>query len=62
MLKKDKMTNDNLKDIQILKKLFILHMMKSGATSREIRKVLKMNGTNFRKMIPIKNIKTYKKE
>lgn len=56
------MEDEDLKDIQILKKLFILHMMKCGATSGEIRKILRMSGTDFKKMMPIKNIKTYKKD
>jgi len=54
------MKNGDLKDIQIMKKLFILHMMKCGASSGEIRKILKMSGSRFAEFMPIKNVKKYK--
>jgi hypothetical protein len=57
-----KRKNEDSKDIQALKKLFALHMMKCGTTSREIRNVLKMGGTAFKKFMPIKKVKPYKKE
>jgi len=52
--------NEILKELQDIKKLFILHLVKSGATTREIRNILKISGTNFKKLLPIKKVKTYK--
>jgi arsenate reductase-like glutaredoxin family protein len=49
-----------LKEIENIKKLFILHLVKSGATSSEIRSILKVSGKDFRKLLPQKRIKHYK--
>jgi len=51
-----------MKEFENIKKLLILHLIKSGATSREIRNILKISGKKIKELIPIKNIKTYKKE
>lgn len=50
------------KELEIIKKLLILHILKSGATPNEIRNILKMSGEKIRELIPIKNMKTYKKD
>jgi hypothetical protein len=48
---------DELEDI---KKLLILHLMKSGAGTTEIRRILKLNGIQFGKLVPLKEVKKYK--
>ncbi len=52
------MTKKDLKDLELIKKLLILHILKSGSTPHEIRDILKMSGTDFKKMFP-KNVKKY---
>jgi hypothetical protein len=52
-----KKLQDELKDI---KKLLILHLMKSGAGSMEIRRILGLSGTQFRELFPLKEVKGYK--
>lgn len=49
-----------LKELKSVKKLLVLHLLKSGATQREIKNILKTSGTEFKKIIPRKKIKRYK--
>ena len=48
-----------LKEIRDMKKLLILHLLKSGASSREIRAFLKLSGKAIKKLVPNKKIKKY---
>lgn len=52
-----KKMQDELEDI---KKLLILHLMKSGASTMEIRKILGLSGSQFRKLFSLKEVKRYK--
>jgi hypothetical protein len=50
--------NKLLEGIEDLKNLLILHLIKCGASSEEINKILK---TNIRATLPVSTIKKYKK-
>ena len=49
-----------LKEIDYIKKLLILHLLKSGASTGEVRKILKMGGSRFSEFMPVKKPKKYK--
>ena len=56
----DEMSEEKIsKELENIKKLLILHLIKSGATPREIRNILKMSGTNFKKIVKTKNLRKY---
>jgi hypothetical protein len=50
-----------LKELENTKKLLILHLVKSGASGREIRAVLRISGREFNKLFPLRKVKKYNK-
>lgn len=50
-----------LKELEAIKKLLILHLVKSGSTPNEIRNILKMSGATFNKIVKTKNLRKYSK-
>ena len=46
------MTDDQLKELRAIKKLLILLLLKTGATSEEIDKATGMGAGNIRAMFP----------
>jgi hypothetical protein len=46
------MPNDELKELKTIKKLLILQLLRSGATSEDIDKATGMGANNIRAMFP----------
>jgi len=51
-----------LKELEDTKKLLILHLVKSGASSGEIRAVLRISGKEFNRLFPLRNVSRYKEK
>jgi len=47
-------------ELEDIKKLLILHLIKSGAGTMEIRRTIGLSGTQFRKLFLLKKVKRYK--
>jgi predicted transcriptional regulator len=54
------MSKKTVEELQAIKKLLILFLIKSGATSEEIGLALGINSSAVRHMFPMKNIKKFK--
>ena len=54
--------SEELKELEMIKKLLALHLIKCGAKPTEIRNILNISGTNFKKLFQNKKIKTYEDE
>jgi hypothetical protein len=59
-LGEEKVRKDELKELQSIKNLLILQLLKNGTTSEEIDKATKMGAGNIRTMFP--NVKRKGKE
>jgi len=59
MKKKNQITDPTLKELYAIKRLLILGLMKSGATTGEIAKSLGMDGGNFRRAYKTGKVKRY---
>jgi len=53
------MNKEELKELERIKKLLMLDLIKSGATSDEIDLATGMGSGNIRRMLPITKIKKY---
>lgn len=53
------MTTEELEELRTIKKLLMLHLIKSGATSEELEKATGLDAGGIRKMFS--RIKKYKK-
>lgn len=53
---------DNKKEIEDIKRLLMLLLIKSGATSEEIGLALQLESSVVRKMLPISKIKKFKEQ
>ena len=51
---------EELKELQSIKKLLVLHLIKSGTKPKEIGKALGVTGRSIRNMFPMKGIKKSK--
>jgi hypothetical protein len=60
--KRKVVTDPTIKNLEDIKKLIILYLLKSGSSSREIRDILKMSGSDFNKLIPLRIQKRYKEQ
>jgi hypothetical protein len=51
-LSEEKIRRNELKELQSIKNLLILQLLKNGATSEEIDRATKMGASNVRSMFP----------
>lgn len=54
------MVKEELRELQLIKKLLVLQLIKSGTTAEEIGKALGVTGRSIRNIFPMREIKKSK--